>query len=325
MNAVPTPFFVVLDADTFVDSDQFQSLIRPILTAPDTIGVGASIRIMNGCEMDYNRVKTAQFPKHFLPALQALEYLRAFCMRDGLDAMNANFIISGAFSIFPRDLIVRIGGFAPSCGEDVEVVVRLHRFMLEEKIPYKIHYFSDPVAFTLAPVNLKELGEQRIRWHRGLLEAIWHHKRVFMRPLYKLFGIFNLPFWVFAEALEPIVELFGWIYIIVVICLGELNYHFFFMFIAVTWVYTALYTIFALFLEEFSYRKYPTLRSLAMLLFANLVENFGYRQLTLYWRLIGFYRFIRDFKGVKVSFAFIKDLIQKGHAKQNTAPGSRPR
>lgn len=315
INASDVPLFVVLDADTFVDSKQFESLIRPILSSPQPIGLGASIRIMNGCSVDFNRILTAQFPKAFLPALQSLEYLRAFCLRDGLDSINGNFILSGAFSIFPRDLIIKAGGFAPSCGEDVEIILRLHRLMLENKIPYRIQYFSDPVAFTMAPTNLKELGQQRSRWHLGLLQSFWFHKKIFFNPKYRSFGLLGYPFWVFAEALEPIFETFGIAYILIAWLMGNLNLYFALLFFSITLAYTALYTIFALFLEEFSYRKYPSIRSLAMLLLANLVENIGYRQLTVYWRLRAFVWFIKTFKSVQRTSKFVNDLVKKASGK----------
>lgn len=315
INAASTPFFAILDVDTFVDSKQFESLVRPILTNPETIGVGASIRVMNGCTIDYNRVITAQFPRHFIPALQSLEYLRSFCLRDGLDAVNANFILAGAFSIFRRDIIIRAGGYGPSCAEDAEIVIRLHRLMREGKKKYKIQYFSDPVSFTEVPENLKSLGKQRVRWHLGILESLWIHKRVFMNPRYGSFGLFGYPFWVFSEAIEPLVEAFAWTYLIVFWMLGILQIDFFLFVFAATIGYTSLYTIFALFLEEFSYRKYPSFRSLWMLLIANLVENIGYRQLTIYWRIKGCCIFAFNILKNQRMGNLINGWIKKAHEK----------
>lgn len=315
INAASTPFFVVLDADTFIDSKQFESLVRPILTSRTTVGVGASIRIMNGCEIEFNRIQTASFPKNFLPAAQSLEYLRAFCLRDGLDVVNGNFIIAGAFSIFPRDLIIQAGGFGPSQGEDVEIIVRLHRLMREKKIKYRIQYFPDPVAYTLAPTTLKELGGQRSRWHLGLLESIWYHKKICFNPKYGFFGMFGFPFWLFCEGLEPLVESLGLLYVLFAWAINILHVKFFLLLLAVTIGYTALYTIFALAVEEFTFRQFPSLRSLWMLLIANFIENLGYRQLTLLWRLRGFYWFFTRFKQVRQSSEFIGSLVKKAQKK----------
>ncbi len=314
INAVPTPFFVVLDADTFVDNAGFEALVRPILTSPDTIAVGASVRILNGCTLDFNRISTASFPREFLPAMQALEYLRAFLLRQGLDTINAVFIIAGVFSIFPRDLILKAGGFCSSAGEDVEIILRLHRMMHEANIPYKIAYLPDPIAWTVAPSTVAKLRKQRMRWHLGLLESIWYHKRVFYNPRYGAFGLLGYPFWVFGEALEPIAEVSAWTYVAVTAALGILNMPFLVLLLALSFGFTALYTFFCLFLEELSFRKYPSLRSLAMLVLCNFVENVGYRQLTLWWRLCSFVQFFRNFRQIEADRRTVNALVRNGVA-----------
>lgn len=315
LNACEAPLFVVLDSDTYIDNDEFESLVRSILTTNDVSAVGASIRIMNGCKIKNNKIITTGFPNKVLPALQCLEYFRAFCLRDGLNYINGNFIIAGAFSIFPTEALTKMGGLGPSSGEDVEVVVRLHRIMRLAKQPYKVTYFSDPVAYTIAPEKLKDLKNQRVRWQRGLLESIWFHKSMCFNPKYKLFGIFAFPFWLFGEALEPLVEILGITYIVVAAIIGRLELSFFILFSALSIGYTFLYSIYALCIEEFSYRKYPSIRSLLMLLFVNAIENFGYRQLLLFWRTQGFFSFIANFKTIRKSKKWI-DKVIRGALKQ---------
>ncbi|PIS02237.1 MAG: glycosyl transferase [Chlamydiae bacterium CG10_big_fil_rev_8_21_14_0_10_42_34] len=311
VNAAHNPFFVVLDADTFLDSKGFEALIRPILTTPQTIAVGATVRILNGCTIEFNRISTTAFPKDFLPAVQSLEYLRAFLLRQGFDAINGNFIVSGAFSIFPRDLIVQVGGFAPTVGEDVEIITRLHRIMRKSKTPYKIKYLPDPVAWTVAPGHIKGLSKQRINWHFGLLQTIWFHKTICFNPKYTGLGLFGFPFWLFGEALEPCIETLAWIYVFIAWGLGVLNVPFFLMFLAVSFGYTALYTFFSLAIEEFGFRKYPSLRNLIMLVTSNLLENIGYRQITVYWRLRSFCRFFAKFKETRKTSRYINDLVEQ--------------
>ena len=311
INATESPLFIVLDADTFVDGNRFLYLVRPLLTESETIGAGASIRIMNGCDVEFNRIKNDNFPRKFLPALQGLEYLRAFCLRDGLDLINGNFIVSGAFSVFPRKLILEIGGFGPTKGEDVEIIVRLHRIMRERKQKYNIKYFPDPVAYTLAPENLKELGQQRTRWHVGLLDSIWCHKKIFLNPKYGLFGNFIFPFWVLGEALEPIFEFLVIVYIFVTLVTGRLNIGFTVLFFAVTCGYTAIYSIYALFIKEFSFDKLSTFRKLYMFFTANFLENLGYRQTNLWWRFKALLIFVFRIRRVHTFSKFINELVQK--------------
>jgi cellulose synthase/poly-beta-1,6-N-acetylglucosamine synthase-like glycosyltransferase len=315
INAATTPFFVVLDADTFIDNSGFEALVRPILTTPNTIAVGATVRILNGCEFRFNRISTPSFPQAYLPGMQALEYLRAFLLRQGLDTINGVFIVSGAFSIFPRDLIIKAGGFAPSNGEDVEIIIRLHRIMLETKQLYRIRYLPDPIAWTTAPTKLKNLGRQRTRWHLGLLESLWYHKRMCLNPRYKTLGLAGFPFWLFGEAIEPIVEAAAFIYIIATFFLGLLNTSFLIMIIAVSFGFTALYTIFCLFIEELGFRKYPSLKSLLMLLWCNFIENLGYRQITLYWRLKSFIQLFQKRKVLKIDTEYVNHLVRKAVSK----------
>src|SRR3990167_2108645 len=151
LNVSESPYFLVVDADTVLENSGFEALIRPILIDPKTIAVGAGVRIQNGCTVDYNRVDTKGFPRKWIVATQAMEYLRVFLTREGWDWFNGNFIVAGAFALFPRELICKLGGFCESVGEDVEIIMRLHRYMKEIKSPYQISYIPDPVAWTLVP------------------------------------------------------------------------------------------------------------------------------------------------------------------------------
>lgn len=310
INASKTTFFIALDADTFLDDAGFEALIRPMLTSPRTIAIGASVRLINGCTLHFQRITTAQFPQELLPAFQGLEYLRAFLLRQGLDCINGNFVISGAFAIFPRDLIIQIGGFCSSVAEDLEIIVRLHRIQREQGHAYKIQYLPDPVAWTTAPTSLSALGRQRTRWHRGLLEALWYHKRLFFNPRYGIFGLVSIPFGILAEAFEPFVELCAWLYVAITWFQGTLDVAFFVLLLLASFGYTFLYSLFALFLEECSFHKYPSLRSLCMLLLSNCLENFGYRQMTLFWRLRGWWHFMQRFASIRRDARQMQALIK---------------
>lgn len=52
----------------------------------------------------------------------------------------------------------------------------------------------------------------------------------------------------------------------------------------------------AVLLEEFTLQRYPKIRNLFKMLFASVLENFGYRQLTSYHRLMGIIDFLRNKK-----------------------------
>lgn len=311
LNACNTPYFITVDADTFISDADFEALIRPILEFPETIGVGASVRIKDGCDFNFNRISTAKFPNNFLTAMQFLEYLRSFLMREGWDYAGGNFCIAGAFAVFSTDVVIKAKGYGPTFANDLEIVVRLHRLMKASKTPYRIVYLPDPVAWTLTPQTFSELGHQRMLWHRGLLESLWFHKTLFFNPRYGAFGLFVYPFYLFGEAIEPLVEIIGYIYIIVGVIFGIVHPVYIVLFLCITWGFTFVLTLFSLLVEEFSFRKYPSFLSFAKLFGYNVMENFGYRQLTLIWRLNGFFSFYKRFDEIKKDTKKINELVEK--------------
>ncbi|MBM3183779.1 MAG: glycosyltransferase [Chlamydiae bacterium] len=311
LNACTDPFFLVADADSFIDDPSFQALIRPIFFDEDTVGVGATIRIRNGCFFRYNQIDSKGFPDQYLSGMQGAEYLRTFYMRQGLDWVGGNFLIAGAFSVFSTPLIRKLGGFCNTAGEDVEIVVRIHRALKESKLPYKIVYLPDPVSWTEAPSTWRSLARQRIRWHFGLLESIWIHKKIHsFRPIYGLFGWIIFPFMVWGEALQPIIEIIGYIYIIITWHLGILNLPFFVLFLTLSFGFVFVYSTICLLIEALSFRCYSSFRTIILLLASCLLENIGYRQLSVLWKLAGFLRFFKKFPKVRKETKRIKQLIR---------------
>lgn len=316
VNACKDPYFFVVDADTYIDDEGFESLIRPILTSPETIAIGAGVRIRNGCDLEYNKIRTNRFPISYLTAMQAIEYLRTFMMREGWNNLGGNFCIAGAFSIFVTDLIREVGGYAPTFANDLEIIVRLNRFMKQTKIPYKISYLPDPVAWTEGPSTLKKLGNQRMVWQRGTMESVWFHKSMLFNPKYGKYGFIVFPFLVFGEMLEAVVEFLALLYIFVGIYLGVINANqaAFLLLIVLTFVF--LYTLFCILIEELSFHKYPNPRSIFLLVFYSFIEVFGYRQLTVFWRIRGCIGFFKRFSAIKKDSAQVNELLKKALKKR---------
>uniref|UniRef100_UPI00119829FE glycosyltransferase n=1 Tax=Brachyspira hyodysenteriae TaxID=159 RepID=UPI00119829FE len=85
-------------------------------------------------------------------------------------------IISVAFGLFRRDYLTEILGYATSTvTEDFELIVRLQRFLKEQRKPGKVVFIPDPVAWTEVPTSVAVFGRQRERWHRGLIATMVSH------------------------------------------------------------------------------------------------------------------------------------------------------
>lgn len=311
LNACETYYFICIDADTFVDNTVFESLIRPILSHPETIALGGTIRIRNGCTLEYNRVNPDTMPFTYVTSMQTIEYLRSFIMRQGWDYLGGNFVISGAFSVYSTALVKELGGYAPTVAEDLEIVLRINRGLIAAGIPYKTTYLPDPVAWTEGPWTLKELAMQRYNWHRGTCESIWFNKCMFFNPRYKRYGLVIFPFLVLAEALEPFVEIVGYVYIILGLWLGVIGKVYLSLLFLTVYAFTILFTIGCILVEDLTYRKYSGRRGLLALIYYSIVETFGYRQMSLYWRLRGLVVFCYRYKMNNKIARAIKKLVDK--------------
>jgi cellulose synthase/poly-beta-1,6-N-acetylglucosamine synthase-like glycosyltransferase len=293
-----TPLFCAMDADTLLERDALLRIVRPFLEDQRTVAAGGLIRVVNGCTVESGLVTDIRLPRSWLARFQVLEYLRAFLAgRMGWHAIGATLVISGAFGVFRRSVTVDLGGFRTDVvGEDMELVMRMHRRLREQGVPYRISFVPDPVAWTEAPETLSGLGRQRDRWQRGMSESLAIHRRMLLNPAYGRVGLFAVPHFFFLEMLGPLVELVGYFAFALTLVLGWANIPYVIGFLMVAIVLGIILSVATVALEEVTFRRYPRLSDLARLFYLAVLENFGYRQLVTFWRVRGTLRFLRGEK-----------------------------
>jgi cellulose synthase/poly-beta-1,6-N-acetylglucosamine synthase-like glycosyltransferase len=284
-----------IDADSILEDDALQKVMKSFLEDERVIAVGGIVRIANGCDVINGRVVKVGLSNRLIPIFQVIEYFRAFLSgRMSWQAVNGLLIISGAFGLFKRSSVLEVGGYKhDTVGEDMELIVRLHRFKREKRQRYRIVFVPDPVCWTEAPDTVKVLARQRNRWHRGLLDTMLIHRKMFLNPQYGVIGMAAMPYFVFVELLGPVIEFFGYIAMVVLLIMGSLNLQLGLLFFIVALFYGVMYSVGAVLLEELSFQRYPNPRDLAMLLSFGVLENFGYRQLTAWWRVKGIWDYFR--------------------------------
>ena len=292
------PLVSCIDSDSILESEVMLKLVRPFLDDVRTIAVGGIVRAVNGCKVRAGEVIEINLPKKMLPNFQIVEYFRSFLFgRVGWDVLNGLLVISGAFGLFKKDIVVESGGYRhDTIGEDMELVVRMHRIMRERNIPYRITFVAEPVCWTEVPESAKILGRQRNRWQRGLIETLLFHKKMLLNPRYGVIGLFAMPFFFFFEMLGPIVEVTGYIVFFISWYLGIINVNFAILFLTVAIVLGVVLSLASLVLEELSFHKYPKYSHILKLFAYSIFENFGYRQLHSWWRFRGIIDFIRGKK-----------------------------
>jgi len=291
LNVSRAPLVATVDADTILEPDAMLHVVVPFLDegGERTLASGGIVRVGNGCRVEHGRVVGVGAPRSILAAFQAVEYMRAFLGgRIAYSFLGSLLVLSGAFAVFRRRAIVEAGGFSTTTvGEDMEIVVRLHRRARDEArerangrgAEYRIVFVPEPVSWTEAPETFRQLARQRGRWHCGLVETLWTHRRMAFNPRYGVVGTFGFPYFILLEALGPTIELAGYGLLVGGLASGLLGPWFAALFLVVAIGYGTLLSISALVLEELTLRRYPRGRDVMRLFAAAIVENFGVRQM----------------------------------------------
>ena len=284
-----------IDADTLIEPDALQRMVRPFLLSDDVLAAGGTIRVANDCVVQDGRIIDVRVPRSIVAGLQVLEYMRAFLFgRLGWNRLGGNLIISGAFGLFRREAVVSAGGYIhDTVGEDMELVVRLRRHGYENGTATRVAFIPDPVAWTEVPESLRVLGRQRDRWHRGLADTLWRHRRLLFNPRYGALGLLGYPYFVFVELFAPILEALGLAALVAGLVIGAVDLSFALLFFSVAYGYGLVLTFLSVLMDELAYRRYRRIGERIRLVALAFVETFGYRQLTVFWRLRGVVTYLR--------------------------------
>ena len=292
VNLAREDLVLFVDSDSILDPGALLAVARPFIEDPiTTVAAGGVIRAVNGCRVKGGRVLEVRMPGKPFADIQVLEYLRAFHLgRAGWSRIDALLLISGAFGVFRRDALISVGGLdATSIGEDFELVMRLHKTFRQQGKPYRVTFLTEPICWTEVPDTAAVLRRQRSRWHRGLWETLWAYRGMLFNPRYGRLGLVAVPYYWIFELIAPLLELAGLALIFLGFALGLVSWHYFLLFMFVAYAYAIIVTLAAVTVEELSYHKYPRWRDLGTTLIAAVLENVGYRQLTAWWRLEGWF------------------------------------
>ncbi|NTY00547.1 glycosyltransferase family 2 protein [Deinococcus sp. JMULE3] len=277
------PLFCALDADSLLDEEALLRVARRFADDDSLLVVGGTVRPLNGAVFKGGRIVDLHLPRTAVERFQIVEYIRAFLVgRTTLSAFGLLLIISGAFGLFRRDVALQVGGYAhDTVGEDMELIVRLHRHAREQRRPYAITYVIDPICWTQVPDTWNLLRRQRDRWQRGLIEALWKHRRMFLNPRYGRIGLVSMPYYVFFEALAPVIELTGYALAIGLVVTGKFSAPFVALFFLLAIAYGTLISFSAQSVEVFLRQRISRPGDRLLLLGFALLDNLGFRQWTL--------------------------------------------
>jgi cellulose synthase/poly-beta-1,6-N-acetylglucosamine synthase-like glycosyltransferase len=295
INVARHPLVCVMDADSLLEPHSLSRMVLPFLEDSNTVAVGGIVRISNGCTVESGRIVEVKLSRNPWARFQVVEYLRGFLAgRVAWSLLNGLLVVSGAFGLFRRDALVESGGFrGDTVTEDMELIVRLHHWCGQRGERCRVVFQPDPVCWTEVPESLRVLEQQRNRWQRGMLQVLGRHRKMMLNPRYGSVGLLSLPYHLIFEAFGPLVEVSGYVVVVLALWFGLLDWQFARLFFLAAVVYGSMISLAAVLLEEMSFRRYPRVRDLLTLTLYGCLENFGYRQLTSWWRIVGLVDFAR--------------------------------
>lgn len=300
MNISNYEYTVCVDVDCILEQDSLLKLVKPFLenTEKKVIATGGVIRIANSCVIENGRLLHVNLPKKFLPRVQTLEYIRAFLLgRMAWSRLNGLLLISGAFGAFDKEIAIKCGGYdTETVGEDIELVVRMRRYMEELDLPYIVSFIPDPLCWTEAPDNFKILGRQRNRWTRGTIETLKIHKKMFFNPDYGILGLLSYPYWFFFEFLAPIIEFFGVVSFMIFAYFDLINWTYFFDLLMMVFSFGVLYSVFAVLMEVLTYNQYKKETDVLKLVLTAMLEPIFFHPFVVYSAVRGNIDYLRKKK-----------------------------
>lgn len=294
-------YIACIDVDCVLEHDALLKMIKPFMESTDrrVIASGGVVRIANSCVVKSGRLIKVNIPEKFLPRMQVLEYIRAFLLgRLAWSRLDGLLIISGAFGMFDKEIVIAAGGYDhTTVGEDMELVVRMRRYMIEQNLPYAVTYIPDPLCWTEAPDSYTILGKQRNRWTRGTMETLWKHRRIFFNPKYKFLGMVSYPYWFCYEYLAPIIECLGLAITVVFAASGLLHWNIFFLLLLFIYAFAVMFSVLSLLAEEYTFSQYKRSTDFLRLVGVALAEPLLFHPFVVYSAIKGNIHKIRGVGG----------------------------
>lgn len=290
------PLISSIDADSLLEKDALIRMARVYMENPaETVAIGGNVRIANGCSIRDGVVTDVRLPRKMWPMFQTLEYMKAFLGgRIGWSHINGLIIVSGAFGMFRKSSVVEVGGYRDGYpGEDMNIIIKLHRHMLENKLPYRVAYCPDAVCWTQAPDTYRILSSQRKRWGRGNLKNMLENRDMLLRPKYKVFGMLTMPYNVIFETLNPYFKLTGLLALIGYVAMDMTQWRVLLTFALINFLNGYVMAVGSLVLEEMAFRRYTRMKDLVKMTVFSALMFLGYYQLGVLWRLQGHIEFLR--------------------------------
>ena len=290
INASESPYFLCIDADSMLQRDSLENVVKPLLEDESIIAVGGVIRIAQCVNIENGEIIKYQMPWRPIIGVQVMEYIRSFfTSRILMDGFNGNLIISGAFGLFKKDIVIAVGGYATdTLGEDMELVVKMHLFCKNNNIKYAMKYEPSAVCWSQSPNRLSDLITQRRRWHLGLFQCMMKYRQVFGKIRFGMISFISYIYYLLYELFSPMIEVFGIGVTLLGYWMNELNFGFMLEFFLLYSMYNMVLTLTVFFQQLYIHNIKVTPMEILKALSMCALENIFFRYVISFIRITSF-------------------------------------
>jgi len=230
--------FILIDGDCSADNDLIASVVSGFHDK-NVIGSSGNIRVRNS-------------RKSLVTRFQTLEYMIGLQLsKTGLAGLKMLNNISGAFGIFRKDFVLKMGGWRNGTAEDLDMTTRI-KVYLKQYPELKIIHSYQATLHTDVPETWKALLKQRMRWDGDISYLYFKRYSKLLRPLNvgwrSLFGIFWYDF--FFCLCVPFLAIIYVIYLLVVYSIAFAATMFIVTYLYYLTTTTMLFTLYILFVSE---------------------------------------------------------------------------
>jgi len=290
INASNFPYFLSLDADSALQGDSLEKIVQPILQDDNIIAVGGLVRVAQSVHFNNGVVEDYHLPWNPIICMQVVEYDRSYLAAKILfNQFNGNLIISGAFGLFKKNIVIASGGYDnQTLGEDMEIVLRLHSYCRNNGKKYDMKYEPDAMCWTQSPSTLKDLMTQRRRWYLGLFQSMIKYRNIFLNLRFGVISFISYMYYLLYELLAPVVEVFGIFTIILALSFGILNVTFMLQFLLLYSLFGAFLTMTAFFQRIYTQNIKISVLDIFKAVLMCLLENIFLRYILSFVRVTAF-------------------------------------
>ena len=293
INIASFPYFLCTDVDCILHEQTLQKLIRPIMEEENArvIATGATLRMANSCEIDKGVIIKVKAPRPLLARFQELEYIRSFVLgKMGWSQINCVPNVSGGLGMFDKEIAIKAGGYDPaSFGDDMELLMRMNRYVHDNKIKSAVRYIPVTLCWTEGPTSLKVFMRQRTRWGRGLFQLMLTHRKMLFNPRYGRVGMVMFPYNFLFELLAPFVESIGIVYYILLAIFGLVNWPYAIILLLFVYSFAIMISTLAVLWDQLTFQYYKTWTDVAKIASMVFVEMILYHPLIVIFALRGYF------------------------------------